>query len=100
MTEIKLIKQTVEYDAYRQEITVETERTLLAHLKEIGRNEFYLAASSDLVPELAFDVHLFEYEQERIVEIDGQRYSIFRTYRHFVDGLEMIELTCGKRVGV
>lgn len=100
MTEIKLIGQTIEYDEYRQEITVETERTILAHLKEIGRNEFYLAASSDLSPEIAFDVHLFEYNYERIAEIDGQRYSIFRTYRHFEDGLEMIELTCGKRVGV
>lgn len=100
MTEIKLIKQAVEYDEFRQEVTTETERTILAHLKEIGRSEFYQAAASDLVPEIAFDIHSFEYDYERIAEVDGQRYSIFRTYRHFSDGLEMIELTCGKKVGV
>ena len=68
----------------------ETKRTVYCTVKSIGQQEAYLAMGQGLNPELKVVLaHDFEYEGERLCELDGIRYQILRTYITEVDGIEL-----------
>ena len=68
----------------------ETKRTVYCTLKSIGQQEAYLAMGQGLNPELKVILaHDFEYQGERLIEIDGVRYDILRTYITEKDGIEL-----------
>lgn len=63
-------------------ISAETSRTVFCGLASIGMREFYEASSRDFYPELKFILaDYWEYNNERLVEYNGQRYTVLRTYR-------------------
>ena len=72
-----LIKRT-----YEGETRKETKREVLCGFRSIGIKEFYQANASDFHPELKLVLadHL-DYENEKLVDYDGQRYRVLRTYR-------------------
>lgn len=94
--ELTLIGQKTDYDEIGNPIVVETKTTILCDLKSVGRTEFYNAAVNDMKPERVFLIHSFEYNKEELVDFDGERYSVLKTYRK---GFEEMELTCEKDVG-
>ena len=54
----------------------------LCGLRSIGQQEFYQASVTDFHPELKFVLaDYLEYENEALVEHNGQRYRVLRTYR-------------------
>ena len=61
---------------------VETKRTVFCGVRSIGMREFYQANASDFHPELKLVLadHL-EYGDEKLVDYNGQRYRVVRTYR-------------------
>ena len=68
----------------------ETKRTVPCTVKSIGMTEAYLAMGQGLNPELKVILaHDFEYEGERLCELDGVRYEILRTYITETDGIEL-----------
>ena len=68
----------------------ETKRTVYCTLKSIGQQEAYLAMGQGLNPELKVILaHDFEYEGERLCEMDGVKYDILRTYVTETDGIEL-----------
>lgn len=74
----------------------ETRRTVFCTIRSIGQQEAYLALGQGLNPELKVILaHDFEYEGERLCEMDGVRYDILRTY---VTEEDTIELTL-QRIG-
>ena len=79
--ELVLIAQTVTTDDYNVEVISETERTVLCEVNSITQNEFFAAANTELNPELRFTVFFGDYESESIVEYQGKRYAVYRTYR-------------------
>ena len=91
--ELTLISQTVKEDEIGNQIPVETKKDILCGLKSIGRNEFYNAALTGLKPALDFVVHGYEYNGEQVIEFEGTRYRVIRTY---ATGFEEIELTVEK----
>lgn len=91
--ELTLIGYETEYDEIGQEINVPVERKILCGVKSIIRNEFYAAAQTGLKPEITFIVHNFEYNGEKEVEFEGQKYRVIRTY---LANSEEIELVCEK----
>lgn len=91
--ELTLIGYETEYDEIGQEINVPVERKILCGVKSIVRNEFYAAAQTGLKPEITFIVHNFEYNGEKEVEFEGQKYRVIRTY---LANSEEIELVCEK----
>lgn len=97
--DVDLLSETIEQDEYGQEIVTLTETFVQANLVEVTRTEFYQAAATDLKPEIAFDVHSFEYSGERLLRFEGCEYSVLRAYRHTKQGLDLTELTCERRVG-
>ena len=58
--------------------------------------EFYTAYQSGFEAVVMFEVHIDDYEDERVVYFDNQYYTIIRTY----EKADFIELTCQKRQGV
>lgn len=79
--ELVLIAQTVTTDDYNVEVISENERTVLCEVNSITQNEFFAAANTELNPELRFTVFFGDYEGESIVEYQGKRYAVYRTYR-------------------
>ena len=69
---------------------VETQREVLCGFRSIGQREFYQANATDFHPELKLVLSDYlDYDGETLVDYNGTRYRILRTYR---TGLEL-ELT-------
>ena len=68
----------------------ETHRSVFCTIRSIGQQEAYLAMGQGLNPELKVILaHDFEYEGERLCELNGVRYDILRTYVTETDGIEL-----------
>ena len=68
----------------------ETKRSVPCTVKSIGMQEAYQAMGIGLNPELKVILaHDFEYDGERLAEINGQRYRILRVYVTETDGIEL-----------
>ena len=93
--ELTLIKQVVAEDELGNQTTIEEEKTLLCKLQSIGRNEFYSASTAGLKPEKIFVIHGYEYNYESLIEFEGKRYSVIRTY---ANDFEEMELVCERKV--
>lgn len=71
---------------------------ILAECESVTRNEFNIAAQSGYKSEYMLLVWHFEYSNQPYAEIDGVRYSIYRTHRK--PDSDKIELYLGTKVGV
>ena len=79
---LTLIQQTQGVDDYGDPVITETTREVLAKLGSIGQKEFYQAHAVGLQPELKFVLaDYLDYEGEALVEHNGRRYRVLRTYR-------------------
>lgn len=80
---LTLIQQTQGVDDYGDPVAKEATREVFAKLGSIGQKEFYQAHAVGLRPELKFVLaDYLDYSDEPIVEYEGQRYRVLRTYRN------------------
>lgn len=93
--ELILIHRDFEVDEIGNQIPIEYRKSILCKASSVGRNEFYNASINELKPERVFIVHRYEYEDESLVEFEGEQYSVIRTY---ANDLEEIELICERKV--
>lgn len=84
MTEVlTLIQQTRTADEYGDPVVQETSREVFGRLGSIGQAEFYQAHAVGLKPELKFILpDYLDYEDETLVDYQGQRYRVLRTFRN------------------
>ena len=92
---LTLIAQTITIDEYGNEVSTETERPVFCEVGSITQSEFYAAANTELNPEYRFTVFFGDYEGEALVEYNGSRYAIYRTYRTG----DSLELYAERKVG-
>jgi hypothetical protein len=60
----------------------DTSRDVFCRLASIGMKEFYEANARDFFPEVKFILaDYLDYGNEQLVEHNGQRYRVLRTYR-------------------
>ncbi len=79
---LELITTTNGVDEYGDPDITETRRRVFCRLASIGQKEFYQAQAVGLQPELKFVLpDYLDYNGESLVEHNGQRYRILRTYR-------------------
>jgi len=78
--ELTLIGEETVYDEYGIPKKEEKRTTVLCKVQSVGRNEFYGAATSGLKPEVVFIIHGYEYNGEKEVEFEGEKYRVIRTY--------------------
>lgn len=85
----KLITRSPEARGVLDDVT-ETTRTVYCTVKSIGQSETYQARAAGLNPELKIVLaHDFEYQGEDLLEYEGTRYTILRTYVTETDGIEL-----------
>ena len=68
---------------------VETERKVFCDVSSIGAKEFFDAGRNGINPQLRFVVFAHDYKDETIVKYNGERYSVYRTYRSHNDTIEL-----------
>jgi SPP1 family predicted phage head-tail adaptor len=93
---LTLISETSSTDEIGNVVTTETETVVFCSVQSIGRNEFYNAGQLGLRAQYLFRIYSAEYSGEKIVEYDGHRYGVYRTY---TTG-DRLELYAAEKVGV
>lgn len=83
-------------DKIGNKIPTYAKNALLARELPITRNEYYTAGQNNIELSRAIIVHPFEYEGQKLVEIDNTTYSVMRMYKR---NNEEIELYLTQRVG-
>ena len=97
MTDLaKLISQTISLDDYGNEVATETETTVYCEVDSITQSEFFAAANTELNPEYKFTVFFGDYGGEHLLDYNGVRYYIYRTYRTG----DYMELYAERKAGV
>lgn len=60
----------------------DTTRDVFCGVRSVGQQEFYEANARDFYPEMKFVLaDYLEYDNEQLVEYNGKRYRVLRTYR-------------------
>jgi len=78
---IDLISTVTTTGALNQEIvTTTTTTTVFADLSSVTRQEFLAAGSLGLKPSLVATIYSFEYSGQKAVKVDGEDYSVYRTF--------------------
>lgn len=91
-----LIKTTYVLDEIGQQIPVETSKTVFADVQSISQSEFFKAGQTGFKPQHKILIWGFEYDGENAIELNGERYKIYRT---FLRADEKIELYLTQKVG-
>lgn len=95
---ITLIEQTYQQDGIGQQIAVETKRQVWAHIRSSSGSEFMEGGRIGIRPELVAVTPTVNYHGEKIVEIVGKRYAVFRVYMQ--EESDALELHLQEEVGV
>lgn len=91
-----LIRQTFTVDSVGNTIPAEQTTTVFCKPRSVTRSEFYQAAQAGLKPSLVLVIsHFADYNNERIVEFQGKRYTVTRAYIR--PDRDTIELTLEER---
>lgn len=78
---IKLINtDTATVDSIGQIVEAETTTDLIAEISSISQSEFMQSGQIGLKPEYRFKIWQNEYNNQKIVEYNGLRYSVYRTF--------------------
>lgn len=92
-----LVGETIRTDENYIQVVTETRTTVYCDIQSVSQNEFFKANELGFKPQLKVTMFKYDYDNESIIEIDGVRYSIYRTFEGRNDE---IELYCEKKVGV
>lgn len=61
-------------------VEFESKRLVYGLKKAVRQTEFFQAAARGFKPEICVEVNSFEYQNEDICELEGQRFRIYRAY--------------------
>lgn len=96
-TVIKLISQTRTQGQDGVWTATTTSKEVFAQVNSVTRQEFYEAGRNGLNPEYQFTVFHGDYDDEEILEYEGKRYGIYRTYH--IPGTDYLELYAERKGG-
>ncbi|MBT2656620.1 phage head-tail adapter protein [Bacillus sp. ISL-18] len=96
--ELILIKPIYSQNDMGDSISTEEHTNILCDVASVTRSEHYAAASHGMKPEIVFIVNQYEYEKQSMVEFEGNKYKVIRTFKpkqsKGLEDLETIELVC------
>lgn len=78
--ECKLIAETFTQDAYGVKRSVETSTTVFCDITSVSASEWFEGGRNGLNPSKRVKMFLYDYDGEKVVEIEGVRYTVYRTY--------------------
>lgn len=83
---IAVTKAQDEHGVWR---TAETSREVYCQVNSVTRAEFFEGGRNGLNPQFRFTMFAADYEDEPIVEYNGKRYSVYRTFFGKTDNIEL-----------
>lgn len=86
---LSLISVSTIRDEYGRQIPTETKTDVYAQADSVSQAEFFEGGRIGLNPELKFTLFFGDYHDEPIVEYNGNRYSVYRTYYRRDDKVEL-----------
>ena len=92
-----LITETSTQDEIGQYVSVEAKRMVYCDVRWAARAEWFEAGRNGFQPSFVFVMFQHDYQGEKILEYNGQRYGIYRTY---VASNERIELYTEAKGGI
>lgn len=95
---VKLINETYEQDEIGQLIPSESETEIYVEILSVTRSEWAAASRDGLNPVVMLRTQRVNYSGEQIVEFDGIRYGVYRTYAP--PDSDLIEIYLEEKVGV
>lgn len=78
--EVFLIKTVNTVDEVGDTVQTESERSVLSGKLDYRSKEFYQAFTNGLKPSITFAVNKYEYDNERILKFEGDKYKIIDVY--------------------
>ena len=96
IVKFKLVSKTTSKDSTAQTISTPTESDCIGKLRSIYESEFFQAAEAGIRPECVIETSAFNYHGERLVKVNEDLLTVYRTYKK---GTDKIELYIGERVG-
>lgn len=86
---ISLISVQTRHDANGIPVVTETKHEVFATVKSVTRAEFWEAQRSGVELLIAFEVRKEDYQKERVIEYNGEKYRIEHIRQKSVDWLEL-----------
>lgn len=86
---ITLIAETKTQDDFGVWVSTETEREVFCGVSSVTRAEFFDGGRNGLNPEYVFTMFFGDYDGETVLEYNGKRYGIYRTYHAKTDVIEL-----------
>lgn len=77
---ITLIRTTHDYDHHGVSKEIETRRTAIAQVKTVSQSEFFEGGRAGYRPQFQFVMNRYDYDGERDVIYEGNKYHIYRVY--------------------
>lgn len=96
-TVINLVSETYTQDSIGQFVSAETTRQVYCDVRSVYRSEWFEAGRDGIKPAYVFTMFAPDYEGEKIVEYNGGRYGVYRTY---VGRNETLELYVEEKGGL
>lgn len=90
---VKLMAVINNRNSFGEPVQSLTPREVFANKKSVKGAEFYQALATGIRPEIVFEIREVEYEGETVLEYEGRKYDIIRTYSR---GGDWVELTCSR----
>lgn len=90
-----LIGKAFNVDDIGQRVATETSRAVYGRMGSITRAEWGASLQNGFNPSFSITMFAYDYNGEELAEVDGVRYSIYRTYRYN----DLIELYLEKKTG-
>ena len=90
---ITLISETSTLNANGYDVIKETTSDVFADVQSVTRTEFYESMKAGISLACAFVVRCADYAGQKLIEFNGTRYKVERTYSY--DG-ETVELNCSE----
>lgn len=88
---INLVKYPYVTNEYGVRVKEETpiSRQVFCHVDSVTQSEFFNGGATGLNPEYRITMFRFDYDDETILEYNGEYYSIYRTYIARNDEIEL-----------
>lgn len=97
---IYLVKAKPVQDARGVLVDEETKRRVFCKVDSVTRQEFFQGGRAGLNPAYVITMFGADYEAEDIVEYEGFRYYVYRTYKREEGAYDYIELYVERKGGI
>lgn len=88
-----------EKDEWGNKTPTEIQTPILCSVQMVNRSEYYQARLNDLSIEVTVMIHPFEYGGQKRVDFRGRRMSVLRTNYVEEEGIPLLELQLGEKLG-